>query len=399
MADDTFALSPLSARPTLPTEADYEAICEAFMETSRGRWFLSEYASRNRHSDTRTVLDAVERIEATLARQQLARAALSDAVLGGIAEAVGNAKGRALGLQTADTGGGPLAGVKRAAQAIRDVSWTLRECGADTRICDLLDSQTTIIADGCARAPDAPDATAALAAVFEELAAELDALVRGDARKTLETSARTAETSAAFSAKMTGDAIVESTCDETLDAEATEGETMEDENSLVLTAAVAEAAEAEAAIAGPVFVDAAFDGSAAAEATLADMAYDAALMDETVAEDASAEAAPVEMDFVEPEVAAIAIAEPNVAETDVAETDISDTSIADTSIATTNVAVTNTADTLPAPFSPAASQEASSSRSLGAALVNGGLIDHRSRPDPLAALRKMSYAEKIALFS
>ena len=70
MADEAFALSPISARATLPSEEDYAAIAEAFMETSRGRWFLTEYAKRNRNADTRMVLDAVARIEQSLAAQR-----------------------------------------------------------------------------------------------------------------------------------------------------------------------------------------------------------------------------------------------------------------------------------------------------------------------------------------
>ena len=70
MADEAFALSPISARAALPSEEDYDAISEAFMETSRGRWFLTEYAKRNRNADTRMVLDAVARIEQTLAAQK-----------------------------------------------------------------------------------------------------------------------------------------------------------------------------------------------------------------------------------------------------------------------------------------------------------------------------------------
>src|SRR5881394_4250005 len=70
MADEAFALSPISARATLPGEEDYAAISEAFMETSRGRWFLTEYARRNRNADTRMVLDAVARIEQSLAAQK-----------------------------------------------------------------------------------------------------------------------------------------------------------------------------------------------------------------------------------------------------------------------------------------------------------------------------------------
>ena len=63
MAEEAFALSPISARAALPSEEDYAAISAAFMETSRGRWFLGEYAKRNRNADTRMVLDAVARIE------------------------------------------------------------------------------------------------------------------------------------------------------------------------------------------------------------------------------------------------------------------------------------------------------------------------------------------------
>src|SRR5207245_3721779 len=72
MADEAFALSPISARAAQPNEEDYAAIHEAFMETSRGRWFLGEYAKRNRNADTRLVLDAVARIEESLAAQKQA---------------------------------------------------------------------------------------------------------------------------------------------------------------------------------------------------------------------------------------------------------------------------------------------------------------------------------------
>jgi hypothetical protein len=42
---------------------DYELIEAAVMETVRGRWFLREFARRNRHADTKVVLDAVERLK------------------------------------------------------------------------------------------------------------------------------------------------------------------------------------------------------------------------------------------------------------------------------------------------------------------------------------------------
>jgi len=53
--------------------ADYEAIEAAVMETARGRWFLREYARRNRNADTEAVLSALARLEETLADDQPAR--------------------------------------------------------------------------------------------------------------------------------------------------------------------------------------------------------------------------------------------------------------------------------------------------------------------------------------
>ena len=93
MADEAFALSPISARAAQPSEEDYDAIREAFMETSRGRWFLGEYAKRNRNADTRMVLDAVARIEESLAaqRQRLPTGGLAEA-LAAIRKAVDEAQ-------------------------------------------------------------------------------------------------------------------------------------------------------------------------------------------------------------------------------------------------------------------------------------------------------------------
>src|ERR1043165_8372515 len=52
--------------PAPPSDADYEAIEGAVMETARGRWFLAEYARRNRNSDTTEVLKAIEKLESAV---------------------------------------------------------------------------------------------------------------------------------------------------------------------------------------------------------------------------------------------------------------------------------------------------------------------------------------------
>ena len=56
----------MTSPPVIPTD-DYEAIEAAVMDTARGRWFLAEFARRNRTADTKVLLDAIERLERQLA--------------------------------------------------------------------------------------------------------------------------------------------------------------------------------------------------------------------------------------------------------------------------------------------------------------------------------------------
>src|ERR1700736_1360088 len=60
-------LSAISRTPPPPAaQSDYDSICAALMDTERGRWFLQEYARRNRSADTKLLLAAIERIEAVV---------------------------------------------------------------------------------------------------------------------------------------------------------------------------------------------------------------------------------------------------------------------------------------------------------------------------------------------
>src|SRR5215831_18365811 len=67
---------PLPPAPMPLSEADYEAIEAAVVETNRGRWFLAEYARRNRHADTKMLLTAIDRLEAAIARTKAEIAAI-----------------------------------------------------------------------------------------------------------------------------------------------------------------------------------------------------------------------------------------------------------------------------------------------------------------------------------
>ncbi len=65
MANESGALV-LRPKADAPSEGDYQTICTALSESARGRWFLSEYARRNRTADTDVLLAALDRIEGRL---------------------------------------------------------------------------------------------------------------------------------------------------------------------------------------------------------------------------------------------------------------------------------------------------------------------------------------------
>jgi hypothetical protein len=65
MTNESSALV-LRPAPDGPNEGNYQALCDALSESARGRWFLSEYARRNRSADTKVLLAALDRIEARL---------------------------------------------------------------------------------------------------------------------------------------------------------------------------------------------------------------------------------------------------------------------------------------------------------------------------------------------
>ncbi|MET4804176.1 hypothetical protein [Bradyrhizobium sp. LB11.1] len=152
MANEAFALSPMSARAAEPNEQDYDAISEAFMETARGRWFLGEYAKRNRNADTSMVLDAVAKIEETLAaqRQPVVEDRLPEALVA-IRRAVEDTEASVA--KALDPGAieASLAAIPRGVRIIKEISWRWREIGADGRICDLIDSQLASIEAACAQ--------------------------------------------------------------------------------------------------------------------------------------------------------------------------------------------------------------------------------------------------------
>lgn len=186
MADEVFALSPINARASLPTDDDYDAICTAFMETSRGRWFLSEYAKRNRNADTRLVLDAVERIEATIASQkqpQQAEAAPQVDLWPDLMKALTKTRIEIAQRMIAETDDAAYESIRNGVEMIRKVSKALRERGWDVRICDVFDTQVSAITDGYTGLLAAQSIESSVQgdvlAAFDALAEQVEALARG----------------------------------------------------------------------------------------------------------------------------------------------------------------------------------------------------------------------------
>jgi hypothetical protein len=176
MAHEAFALSPISAFAAHPGEGDYEAISEAFMETARGRWFLGEYAKRNRNSDTRMVLNAVARLEQTLqAIQQPPTDSRLLEILAGLANVVEQAAAVAVsavdGLALAQR----LAPIRDGAKILTEISWRWREIGTELRSCDAIDAQVGAIEQSCDQLAG-NELRAALTAAFALIKTQIEGL-------------------------------------------------------------------------------------------------------------------------------------------------------------------------------------------------------------------------------
>ncbi|MER2267548.1 hypothetical protein [Methylobacterium oxalidis] len=148
--------------------SEYDLIEATMSESARGRWFLSEYARRNRSADTDILLGAIGRLESAvtgergldgvgrlrgdlmemasaIARTKAEIAAISapdqDQTRLSVASEALDAIVRATERATSDILG--------AAEEVQEAAWTLRERGADAAICDELDRRATQIYTAC----------------------------------------------------------------------------------------------------------------------------------------------------------------------------------------------------------------------------------------------------------
>jgi hypothetical protein len=389
MADEAFALSPISARAAQPREEDYEAISDAFMETSRGRWFLGEYARRNRNADTRMVLDAVARIEENLAVQKQAAPdhGLAEALVA-IRSAVDEARTSALASAALDGRRleESLAPVRKGARVIREISWRLREIGADGRICDLIDSQLSAIETGCGQISSS-GARSGSSAAFDFIEQRIEAF----------------DDSGTTNLPDTEDAVPSPSPAPPDEAPAAAVETGQPAAATNEPGAATNisALPDQAVVAAPEVADLPAE---VADANIAD-AQDEAVLDmiafEMAAADPSDIDGPVDADPADSDDGEIRVAEPPRTEPQIIARAPEPVTVpaaiapmVQPSLEPSLVRPTFERSVEPVP-------ELSLEPSLGASLIANGIVRRRQAlaPDPLASIRRMSQAEKIALFS
>ncbi|MEN3233313.1 MULTISPECIES: hypothetical protein [Methylobacterium] len=151
----------------MPRE-EYDVIEGAMLETARGRWFLGEFARRNRHADTDVLLQAIGRIETVVSAERgppgMERLRFD---LIEMAKAISRTKSEIAAIHTPDhdqsqlgAASEALDGIVRtteratsdilqAAEEVQEVAWTLRETGAESAVCDRLDHNATQIYTAC----------------------------------------------------------------------------------------------------------------------------------------------------------------------------------------------------------------------------------------------------------
>jgi hypothetical protein len=194
MSEEPFAVSKLPPPPAV--ERDYDSICAALMQTERGRWFLQEYARRNRSADTQVLLAAIERIEAVVCadRNRRLQAGMRSDLLE-MAEAITRTRAEVAEIR-ADARQPAAAGPDReaspqprrphpgdvfaTAERIREVTWAMRGHGFDPSTCDQLEELAASILSASSLRDPTDHRASKLSEVLQYLEHRIDALLESN---------------------------------------------------------------------------------------------------------------------------------------------------------------------------------------------------------------------------
>jgi chemotaxis protein CheZ len=182
MADELSALS-LTPQAT-SAEADYDTLCSALMTSARGRWFLQEYARRNRHAETEGLLAALARIESVIRhdRAELADQGLRNDLLD-MARTVAQARAEVAEIKPDSPESGQDAALSAlpdalvAAERLQDLAWTLRERGLELATCDEIEAIARTVLSGPSLRNPGDQRVQKLGEALDYLARRLDAVL------------------------------------------------------------------------------------------------------------------------------------------------------------------------------------------------------------------------------
>jgi hypothetical protein len=142
MLNDSLALSDILTG--LPQPADFEAVLAALMATERGRWFLAEYAERNRHAEADRPIGAFGRVEAAIAGDGLPQhPAGAAAALWEVAAALARIEAEMAARPRPSDGFDSI-------ERLRDIAFVLHERSIEASLCDALDAAVRDLAAVCA---------------------------------------------------------------------------------------------------------------------------------------------------------------------------------------------------------------------------------------------------------
>jgi chemotaxis protein CheZ len=179
---------------SLLTQADYEAIEAAVMETSRGRWFLGEYARRHRHADTEMLLAAMGRLENVVRTESVASVDRVRSGLVDMSAAITRAKADIAALKPEGAAGrieeateeldsvvsateAATGDILAAAEQVQEIAWTLRERPFEQSHCDALDTLATDIYTACSFQDLTGQRTRKVIGVLRYLESRIDAMI------------------------------------------------------------------------------------------------------------------------------------------------------------------------------------------------------------------------------
>jgi chemotaxis regulatin CheY-phosphate phosphatase CheZ len=177
-----------------PSVADFAAIEGALLETARGRWFLQEYARRERQADTAGLLHAIGRLENVVRGESVASVDRLRYGLIDMAKAIDRTKAEIAAIKPKVEHGrieeateeldfvmqateSATSDILAAGEMVQETAQSLRREGAPGALCDALDAQATDIFMACSFQDLTGQRTRKVIQLLRFLEARIDAMI------------------------------------------------------------------------------------------------------------------------------------------------------------------------------------------------------------------------------